>query len=502
MHYLDVDSVEGHIFQDLLGLTFRHPPARLAIPGDGPAIEARGVQAPEDPGAPFDEWLDLEVFLPDASIPKVFRKAGAEQIRGLEEVSIGRNNKLFLRQRHDLPWLDSTFLIGSEHVFAVYANNVFILTNRSVQCNAVHGGKGPLRPEGARAMTERWIQRPPGSTWGDWGDGDELGRINLLTSDKVLQGVQEVEAGISFCLSLPLDYPGGTALNQRRYPPVLAPTEDMRGNPDTFYNVHMKDMDEGDDRYVDVWADDVVTLSLQYSTQWDSLAHVGAEFDADGDGIEEAVYYNGYRAGIDLVGPKPDAAGDGGNHRCFAHHLGLEHMAYHGVQGRGVLVDLVHHLGHDWRGVDRKTLEEIMAADNIVIEPGDMLLLHTGFATKILEWNRHPDPVKIHTMCTYLDARDQSLLEWITESQISALVADNNAVEGLVGRDRDQSRHSLLPIHHLCLFKLGVPLGEMWYLHELASWLRQHNRSRFLLTAPPLRLPGVVGSPLTPVATV
>src|SRR6202451_1250921 len=239
-------------------------------------------------------------------------------------------------------------------------------------------------------MSKRWEQRPPGSTWGDGGDDDELGRINLLTPDKVLEGVREVEAGISFCLSLPLDYPGGTAVMKRRSPPVISPTEDMDGNPDTFYNVAMSSMDKfGDPKYVDVWADDVVTLSLQYSTQWDSLAHVGAEFDADGDGIEEAVYYNGYRAGIDLVGPTADAAGDGGNHRCFAHHLGLEHMAYHGVQGRGVLVDLVHHLGHDWRGADRKTLEEIMAADKIVIEPGDMLLLHTGFATKILEWNRH-----------------------------------------------------------------------------------------------------------------
>jgi hypothetical protein len=72
---------------------------------------------------------------------------------------------------------------------------------------------------------------PPGSTWGDWGDDDELGRINLLTPEKVLQGVREVEAGISFCLSLPLDFPGGTALNQRRHPPVLAPTEDMKGSP-------------------------------------------------------------------------------------------------------------------------------------------------------------------------------------------------------------------------------------------------------------------------------
>ncbi len=352
-------------------------------------------------------------------------------------------------------------------------------------------------------MTKRWKQRPPGSNWGDWGDDDELGRINLVTPDKVLEGVREVEAGISFCLSLPLDYPGGNALNQRRYPPVLAPTEDMDGNADTFYNIHMSEMaDFGDPKYVDVWADDVVTLSLQYSTQWDSLAHVGAEFDADGDGVEEAVYYNGYRAGTDLVGPTTDAAGDGGSHRCFAHHLGLEHMAYHGVQGRGVLVDLAAHLGDEWRAVDRALLEQIMAEDNVVVEPGDMLLLHTGFATRILEYEHEPDPKKIFTLCSYLDARDESLLEWIAESQISALVADNYSVEGLLGRDRIDGRHSFLPIHNLCLFKLGIPLGELWYLHELASWLREHGRSRFLLTAPPLRMPGIVGSPVTPIATV
>jgi kynurenine formamidase len=352
---------------------------------------------------------------------------------------------------------------------------------------------------------KRWSQRPPGSTWGDWGDDDELGRINLLTAEKVLQGVREVEAGVTFCLSLPLDYPGGTALNQRRRPPVIAPTEDMNGTAGRFYNVHMSEMEDwGDPRYVDVWADDVVTLALQYSTQWDSLAHVGAEFDADCDGVEEAVYYNGFRAGVDLVGPSDDARGDGSGHGSFAHHLGMEHMAFHGVQGRGVLVDVAHHLGHEFRGVDRKTLEEIMAADNVVVEPGDILLLHTGFATKLLEWGKNPSPRDLFTTCSWLDARDASLLEWIAESQIAALVADNYAVEGMLGKDadKDPSRHSFLPIHNLCLFRLGVPLGELWYLHELAAWLREHNRSRFLLTAPPLRLPGVVSSPVTPIATV
>ena len=352
-------------------------------------------------------------------------------------------------------------------------------------------------------MTKRWTQRPPGSTWGDWGDDDELGRINLLTPAKVLQGVAEVQAGISFCLSLPLDLPGGRVLNQRRHPPRLAPTEDMDGTPEVFFNVHMSEMPGyGDPKYVDVWADDRVTLSLQYSTQWDSLAHVGAEFDADGDGVEEAVYYNGYRAGVDLVGPADDAKGDGAGHRCFARHLGLEHMAFHGVQGRGVLVDLEKHVGREWRPVDLATLRRIMDADGVVVEPGDVLLLHTGFATQLVEWGGEPDPRKVFTTGAYLDAHDDALLGWIADSQIAALVADNYAVEGLLGKDRDPSRHSFLPIHHLCLFELGVPLGELWYLDELATWLREHERSRFLLTAPPLRLPGIVGSPVTPIATV
>jgi kynurenine formamidase len=346
-------------------------------------------------------------------------------------------------------------------------------------------------------VTKRWQQRPPGSTWGDWGDDDELGRINLLTQEKVLQGVREVAAGVSFCLSLPLDYPGGSALNQRRYPPILRPTEDLDHKPDTFYNVIARE--SLNPTYIDVWSDDMVTLWLQYSTQWDALAHQGAEFDADGDGSAEPVYYNGFRAGTDIVGPRADAKEDGSGSVSFARHLGLEHMAAHGVQGRGVLVDLAHHLSSDWQPVSLKTLKEIMTADGVVVEPGDMLLLHTGFATQVLAWGRNPDPDRIQAMHPYLDGEDESLLEWITESQISALIADNYAVEGW---HRSREPHTLLPIHHLCLFKLGVPLGELWYLHDLAAWLREHRRSRFLLTAPPLRLPGAMGSPLTPVATV
>jgi kynurenine formamidase len=100
-----------------------------------------------------------------------------------------------------------------------------------------------------------------------------------------------------------------------------------------------------------------------------------------------------------------------------------------------------------------------------------------------------------------LDGRDAKLLQWITDSGLSVLIADNYAVEAhpAIGHP---GCCATLPLHEHCLFKLGVHLGEIWHLSELANWLRAHGRSRFLLTAPPLRLPGAVGSPATPVATV
>ena len=75
--------------------------------------------------------------------------------------------------------------------------------------------------------TPRWRRRPEQSTWGDYGADDQLGRMNELTAEKVLQGVAEVKHGKTFCLSMPLDYPGGCALNPSRHPPQIRPT--LRG---------------------------------------------------------------------------------------------------------------------------------------------------------------------------------------------------------------------------------------------------------------------------------
>ena len=70
-------------------------------------------------------------------------------------------------------------------------------------------------------MENRWKTRPEHATWGDWGEDDQLGRLNLITPEKVKQGVAEVKEGKTFCLSLPLDYPGGQVINKVRFPPII-----------------------------------------------------------------------------------------------------------------------------------------------------------------------------------------------------------------------------------------------------------------------------------------
>lgn len=347
-------------------------------------------------------------------------------------------------------------------------------------------------------QTQRWRVRPPDSNWGDFGPDDQLGRLNLLTPEKVRQGAAEIREGLSFCLSLPLDLPGGSGVSSDRGPPVLQATGPA-GQP--RFNLPVSRTRGA--LFTDLLCDDKVMLTLQYSTQWDGLAHIGSAFDTEGDGRPRHVYYNGYRAGVEVVGPIDYADGDRptGEAPC-ARALGIEHMAWHGVQGRGVMVDLAAHFGDARVRVGHDELMRVMEADGVEVEAGDMLLLHTGLARLVLQMNESFDEKVFSSSCAVLDGRDERLLQWIHDSGVAAIAADNYAVEEFSTRPFRDCAHALLPLHEQCLFKLGVHLGEFWFLSELAAWLRAHGRSRFMLTAPPLRLPGAVGSPVTPIATV
>lgn len=334
-------------------------------------------------------------------------------------------------------------------------------------------------------MSGRWSVRPDGSTWGDFGPDDQQGRLNLITEERRLAAVGEVQVGRAFSLSLPLDAPMGGIHPPFRQPPQLVETA---GHSTPFADLY------GIAGAIDIGSDDTVTLNTQYSTQWDALSHVGAFFDAAGTGRAEARYYNGFGAGTDIVGRRD-------NQPAAARRLGVEQLASTGLQGRGVLIDLYAPFGTTKVAVDLATLEEVMRDTGVSVETGDIVCFHTGFSAAVLATGDDAERAALRGSFAELDGHDPDLLEWITATGIAAMAADNIGIEGLAP-GRVVPGGPILPLHHHCLFKLGLPLGELWYLSELAQWLRQARRSRFLLTAPPLHLTGAVASPVTPVATV
>jgi kynurenine formamidase len=314
--------------------------------------------------------------------------------------------------------------------------------------------------------------------------------MNLLTAERRLAALREVKTGRVFCLSHPLDKPGGSVLNAFRKPPVFHP---VRRGDEVYFNLAME---KTDPRYTDVGSDEAIMLYSQYSTHWDGFAHKGSLFDADGDGVSEKVFYNGLR----IV----DGEGRGTQGELGAINLSVAEMAASGVQGRAVMIDLRHHFGDERVAVTSDMLEGIMKADGVTVEKGDIVCLHTGLGQLIRDAEGRLDE-SIKTKCAVLDGYDRRLLEWISDTGVAAIAADNLAVErsSTLGADpRAPHRGPQLPLHEHCLFKLGIHLGELWYLTDLAAWLRMNRRSRFLLTAPPLRMPGAAGSPVTPIATV
>lgn len=340
-------------------------------------------------------------------------------------------------------------------------------------------------------MNQRWKIRPEGSNWGDFGEDDRYGRINLITPEKRLAAIKEVVTGITFCLSLPLDRPGGMVLNDHRKAPEF---HQVFRHGHKVFNLEMEKFDE---RILDVSSDEAVMLYNQYSTQWDALAHKGSQFDVDGQGFKKKIFYNGWQ----IV----DENNQGTQGELGAYNLSIANLAEKTVQGRGVMIDFQKHFGYERVYVNFSMLQEIFRKDHIVVEEGDIVCLNTGLGELIMNSpSSGPDP-SIKTACAVLDGADPKILQWITDSGLVAIASDNLAIESssTLGIRHDIGDcGSMLPIHEHCLFKLGIHLGELWYLTDLAYYLKEHQRSRFLLTAPPLRLPGAAGSPVTPIATV
>jgi len=295
---------------------------------------------------------------------------------------------------------------------------------------------------------------PAGSAWGLFGDDDQLGTLNLLTAERVVEAAKLVRTGAVVPLNLRIDEPN---------PPLFG-----RGAPKQVMHVGPVSRDD----YLD-------NFYPQASSQWDSMRHTMHP---------QHGFYNG---------TTPEEIIEGGG------KLGIENMARRGIAGRGVLLDAARYLDSVGMPLDcatysiitKETLEACAKAQRVEVRTGDVLLIRTGWLTWYLnDATAEQKQYIAGDAMTQLQAPrigpDEEMAAFLWDLHVAAVAADNPSLEAWPpGPDRAGFMHfRLIPL-------FGMPIGELWWLDDLAADCAADGVYEFFFTSAPLNVPGGVGSP-------
>jgi hypothetical protein len=151
------------------------------------------------------------------------------------------------------------------------------------------------------------------SNWGRWGKEDQIGTLNIITKEDIVNAAKLIKQGKVFSLGIPLDREGPqNGLFGGRFNPIhqmLATGTDAIAGRQDWNKIR--------------YADDTINLCVQGATHWDALGHIFYEDKA----------YNGHD-------PKLiDANG--------LNVLGIENSKDK-MSGRGVLLDIARFRKVDW----------------------------------------------------------------------------------------------------------------------------------------------------------
>lgn len=305
----------------------------------------------------------------------------------------------------------------------------------------------PAAPQGGR------------SAWGVFGTGDSPGTVALQTPERVAAAARLVVTGELFPLNAPVTVPDPPLFLRR---PVR-------------HKLYHEEMTPGFDEKLD-------SFFPQGSSQWDSLAHVGYAPGAFYNGATEDDIRSGRRNTIDG-------------------------WARRGIAGRGVLLDVEAVLGDAdpgycpgrGRAITVEHLETARRRAGVEWQSGDIVLMHTGF----LHWYTQQPAEDRARMAATEDfeavglERSEAVVEYLWDSGVSAMAADNGAVE-VWPADWEGGPFGFL--HRILIGQLGLALGELWWLHDLARSCRADGRYAMFVTSAPLHIPGGVGSPANALA--
>ena len=88
------------------------------------------------------------------------------------------------------------------------------------------------------------------------------------------------------------------------------------------------------------------------------------------------------------------------------------------------------------------------------------------------------------------------LAGWLHRTEIAAIATDTWGFEVRPNEFDD----AFQPLHQVTIPHLGLLIGEMWALEDLAEDCAADGVYEFFLTAAPLPITGAVGSPVNPIA--
>jgi len=299
------------------------------------------------------------------------------------------------------------------------------------------------------------------SNWNRWGPDDQIGTLNHVSPEDIVNASALVKRGKVFSLALPFDQNGPQNAGGwgGRFNPVhtmlATGTDAVTGQQGLKYGGY---------------ADDMVSMPLQCGTQWDGLGHV---FYGD-------KMYNGYDAKL------VDSQGAAKN--------GIEKTSS-GMVGRGVLLDIARYKGADYLepgyGISNADLEGCARTQGVEVRRGDFLICRTGYMGQCLaagEWGSYAGGAA--------PGMRFETAEWLHAMEVAAVATDTWGCEVIP----NETTITFQPWHLVVIPMMGITMGEIFYLEELAKDCAVDGVYEFLFVAPALPITGAVGSPVNPQA--
>ncbi|WP_043358697.1 cyclase family protein [Belnapia sp. F-4-1] len=282
-----------------------------------------------------------------------------------------------------------------------------------------------------------------------YGADDQIGAMNLLNAQKVLEAARLVQRGQVYRLGVPV------GRETPAFPPRSASVTVMM--PDQFEGATVPSENRMS------YADDMFTGWLGVGSQIDSFAHLGID----------NVFYNGNHA------------------RDFMRTTGVTRLGIEGIPPmvtRGVLVDMTRARGkpmlEEGEIITADDLRAAMRDQGVEVRQGDVILIHTGWV-ELLE----RDPARFGKGEPGID---NGAAEYLASLGVVAVGADTWGVEAVPFKNPNRVWEG----HQTLLAKNGVHILEVMDTRALAR--DQAKEFLFVLGQPLLR--GAVQAIINPIA--